>query len=557
VDDLPQFYNLVILRDNFADESDNESVFTQANAITYLNEVVLQLCDTYYDGDDEVLRFLSSLNVPGYVSESLVLDPHTTQQVKRSRLESVSLTKGMIQKGQLIVSRGEMVNDEKFHIVWSLKKEYSSHTTSLGLFWVILGQSVLVGFCLMVLFLFLANYKKHLLRKSKDLMLMLLLMVGSIWIARLSLIFDVFSVYLIPFVIVPILLKNFFDSRVALFNHILNILMLGLIVPNAFEFLFIQLIAGFVGVFHLNNFYKRGSLTATAALVFVMYVVSFTAYSLWQEGNIAKVNFSMYWWFGGNGLLVLISFPAIYIFERLFGYISDLTLIELSNANNPLLLELAEKAPGTFQHSLQVANLSESAAFAVGANPLLLRTGAMYHDIGKMAMPQYFVENQISNINPHDKISFEKSAEIIISHVTRGVEIAKKHNIPPVIIDFIRTHHGTSKAQYFYRMYQQQFPDRETNPEKFTYPGPKPSTRETAILMMADAVEAASRSLRDISEKSIGELIEKIISFQMREGQFEEADITFREIRIIKRIFLRKMLNIYHARIEYPEEKKA
>ena len=291
----------------------------------------------------------------------------------------------------------------------------------------------------------------------------------------------------------------------------------------------------------------------SALFAFLSYSVVYTGISILQEGSIQNIDYLNYAWFAGNALLVLSSYPLIYIFEKLFGFISDATLVELSDTNQPLLRRLAEKAPGTFQHSMQVANLSEEAALAIGANPLLIRTGALYHDIGKMEEPMYFIENLTSSYNPHDNLEFAESARKIIGHVTKGVEMGRKHNLPDIIIDFIRTHHGTSTVQYFYRSYLKKYPEAEVDVAMFSYPGPKPFSKETAILMMADSVEAASRSLKSINKEVLRNLVENIIDYQLKENQFENVDLTIKDINTIKDLFRKRLINIYHARVEYPK----
>ncbi len=557
-DDLPEHYQLVVMQDNFAEELDNSEVFSQLTAYNYLRKNFENFVVNSLKSDSSYLDFFGKLNISNFIVPNLNYDEATTEKIQKSQLEKLSVTKGMVQKGQRIVSRGEMVTVDKFRILFSLKKEFQMGIGSYDFYWLSLGQAMLVAIVLYILYQFLSSYRHYVLLRLGNVVFIMMLLLASLLVTTVVLRFSASVVYLIPYVAIPILLKNFFDTRVAFISHIINIVLLGLLVPNSFEFMFIQFAAGFIGMFYLTNFYRRGSLTATAGVVAGVYALTYTAYSIIQEGSILTIDYSVYLWFVGNSVLLLVAYPAIYIFEKIFGFVSELTLIELGDVNHPLLRELAEKAPGTFQHSLQVANLGESAAFKIEeANPLLIRTGALYHDIGKIAMPHYFVENQISGINPHDDLPFDRSAEIIIGHVNKGIEIAKKHKLPNMVIDFIRTHHGTSKAQYFYRMYQNQFPNKEVDPDKFTYPGPKPYSKETAILMMADAVEAASRSLKEISEQSISELIEKIISFQMKEEQFFESDITFKDITTIKEVFKQKLMNIYHARISYPEEKKS
>jgi putative nucleotidyltransferase with HDIG domain len=331
------------------------------------------------------------------------------------------------------------------------------------------------------------------------------------------------------------------------------VLIVGFWAPNSFEFIFLNLIAGLVAIFSLTNSYRRGILFLTAVLIIASYSVVYFAFSIIQEGNLNSIHFKTFLWFAGNGLLILTSYPLIFIFEKSFKFLSDSTLIELSDTNQPLLRELAEKAPGTFQHSLQVANLAEEAIYRIGGNVLLIRTGALYHDIGKMLNPGYFIENQMTDTNPHDKLEFEESARIIIDHVSKGVEIGRKHRLPEAIIDFITTHHGTTLVQYFYKSSLKKYQADEAHAAKFRYGGPKPFSRETAVLMMADSVEASSRSLKVRNEETLRNLVEQIISYQIEEAQFDNSDITFRDIHRIKQIFLKKLLNIYHVRIEYPE----
>jgi len=334
------------------------------------------------------------------------------------------------------------------------------------------------------------------------------------------------------------------------------VLLVGFFAPNGFEFVFLSFIAGIIAIFSLTNLYRRGKLFLSAGLLILTYSFVYFGLAITQEGNFSGIEYRNFLYFAFNGSLILLAFPLIYIFEKVFGFVSDLTLMELSDSNQKLLRELAEKAPGTFQHSMQVANLAEEAIRKIGGNPLLVRTGAMYHDIGKMNNPVYFIENQRTGFNPHDMHEFDESANIIISHVKDGVELAKKHSLPDQLIEFIRTHHGTTKVQYFYRSYIKKFPDKDVDVNMFTYPGPKPYSKEMAVLMMADSVEAASRSLTDINEEGISNLVDSIISGQMDEDQFDYVDINFKDITEIKTLFKDKLMNIYHARIKYPEKKE-
>jgi len=333
----------------------------------------------------------------------------------------------------------------------------------------------------------------------------------------------------------------------------ITLLLAGFYIPNGYQFILMNFMAGLVGLFSMRSYYKRGILFNTAIFVFLTYALIFILWPLLQDGDLSQIKWVDVLWLAVNGILILTIYPLVFLFERLFGFISDATLFELSDTNQPLLRKLAATAPGTFQHSMQVANLAEEAILRVGGNSLLVRAGAMYHDIGKMDSPEYFIENQNDGINPHENLDFRESAKKIISHVIKGEEIGKRHKLPSQVLDFIRTHHGTSTVQYFYRSYINANPGEEVNMNEFTYPGPRPYSKETSILMMADSVEAASRTLKAYSPESISELVENIIARQTREEQFAETNLTFGDITAIKEIFKNRLSNIYHSRIEYPE----
>lgn len=332
----------------------------------------------------------------------------------------------------------------------------------------------------------------------------------------------------------------------------LTVLILGFIVPNSFEFIFLQIIAGIVTILTISELYKRANLFISVLQITVVYFVSYLAFSIIQEGNAENLNWEKFMYFGMNGAATLFVLPLIYIFEKMFGLVSDESLKELSNTNSKLLRELSEKAPGTFQHSLQVANLAEASAIEINANAMLVRTGALYHDIGKMNNPMFFTENQATNVNPHNELTPKDSAKIIVDHIIKGVELAKKNRLPDRIIDFIRTHHGTSLVYYFYKK-EEELSGGEVDKSHFQYPGPIPFSKETAILMMCDAVEAASKSIKEPTALVFDQLVEKIVNKQMEDGQFMNADITFKELQSIKKVLKKKLKNIYHLRIEYPE----
>ena len=383
---------------------------------------------------------------------------------------------------------------------------------------------------------------------------MLFVITAFVVITTLGLRYELFNVYIVPICLAPIIVRSFFDTRTAFFVHLVIVLLLGFIVPNGFHFIFLQLVAGMMGIYGFSNFRNRSQLFLTTFIIALSYAVCYIALNIIIEGGFSEIDWLSIGYLGISALLTLLAYPLIYAFEKVFSFISDVTLLELADTNNKLLRELSRKAPGTFQHSLQVANLAETATSIIGGNTLLIRTAALYHDIGKMEAPMYFIENQSTGLNPHDELSYEESAQIIINHVTKGIEIAKKNGVPDKIIDFIRTHHGTTKTAYFFKMYMKENPDENEQDvvDMFTYPGPIPFSKESAALMMADSVEAASRSLKEPNVESIEKLVESIITNQIKEGQFENADITLRDIRLIKKMFKKMLMNIYHVRIEYP-----
>jgi putative nucleotidyltransferase with HDIG domain len=546
-----------VIKGNISEEVELEDMFTTRSAYEYLKMNLNQyLTDnsTYYT--KRYRSFFKQFDLNTFIKVNVNYDESKSMKAQKEIIDKISLTHGMIQKGQLVISNGEVVTNEKFRILESLKMEYEQQIGFMTDQLVKLGKSILVFLSMLVMFLFLYNFRKEVLNDTKKTGFILFLFVLIILIASLITRLNLVNIYVIPFVILPIILKTFYDERLALFIHFIAILLIGFFAPNSFEFVFLTSIAGMVAIFSLTNLYRRSKLVITALLVFITYCALYLGIMIVKEGNVTNMtseDLTIFAWFGINGILILIAYPLMYIFEKTFGFLSDATLFELSDTNQPLLRKLAETAPGTFQHSLQVANLAEEATIKVGGNPLLVRTAALYHDIGKMAKPIYYIENLSSDINPHDNLEFEESAKIIISHVENGVEMARKYNLPQAIVDFIRTHHGTTTVQYFYRSYIKKYPEEEVDVRKFSYPGPKPFSKETAIMMMADAVEAASRSLKTINEKTLEKTVDNIISYQQKEEQYNNANITFRDITTIKEVFIKRLKNIYHARIVYPQ----
>lgn len=488
------------------------------------------------------------------LQRNIAYDEETNRLMKEEALSQISLAQGMVQIGERVIAKGELINDRKYQLIESLKREYEAQLgDNSQVYWILLGQVVLVSLLILSFALFLLSYKPEILRNELKTLFLLVLMVLFVFASKMAINIENVNLYLVPFCMLPLLIRTFFNLRIALFAHMVTILLVGFIAPNPYEFIIIQMMAGMLTLFSIINLRNRSHLFLSSLVIFGVYSLVYLSIGLIQEGSFEETNWKFLGWFFGSAMLTLFTYPLVYIFEKIFGFVSDVTLLELADTNSKLLRKLNLKAPGTFQHSLQVSNLAEEAIRNIGGNALLVRTGALYHDIGKMNMPNYFIENQNSDYNPHEELEPEESAEIIIEHVIRGIELARRYKLPDIIIDFIRTHHGTSKTNYFYHQYKQQNPDEEIDETKFRYPGPTPYSKETAVLMMADSVEAASRSLPKYDGQRIENLVDGIIDTQTAEGQFLNADITFKDITEIKKIFKKKLMSIYHVRVEYPE----
>ena len=506
---------------------------------------------------DFAKEILSNFPYEKFIEANLIYDVETSEKNHKKLLNNVSLFKGMVQQGEKIISKGELVTDGNFQIIWSLKKEYEKELgDSRSWYLVLFGQSMLVALTVIMLYFFLLFYRPELVNRVRHITFLLFLLVLFVVLAGVAVKVDKVSMYVIPFVLIPIFVRTFFDARLALFTHFTAILLVGFFAPNPFEFVFMNFLAGFVAVYTLTNLYHRRKLFLASALVTLTFCFVFVGLNVVKEGNLSNIEWNQMIWFLGSGLLILAAFPLVYVFEKVFNFLSDATLMELSDTNQPLLRRLAQEAPGTFQHSLQVANIAEEAVRLVGGNPLLVRTGALYHDIGKLTNPEYFIENKVGDYNPHDNLTSLESCKFIIKHVNDGLALAKKHKLPVPIKDFIRTHHGDSKVQYFLRTYRNENPEIEINENDFAYSGPKPTSKEQAILMMADAIEASSRTLKSYTHQSIEGLVNSIINYQKSEHQFDDAEITFGDISKVKVLFTKKIINIYHARVEYPEDNK-
>ncbi len=471
----------------------------------------------------------------------------------QSKFDQISYTRGRVSKDSKIIARGEIIEGERLRILKSLKHEYESQSLeSSALVIVITGYTFLVGLSLLMLLLFVRQYRPEIYDNNNKITFIFFNILFLVFLTLLVLKLDADYIYIVPLCILPLTLKAFFDARLGLFTHMITVLILGLIVPDSYEYMFLQVIVGIVTILTVSELYKRANLFISVVQITVVYIFAYFAFNMIKEGSISDINYNNFIYFILSGVGLLFVQPLIYAYEKIFGLISDLSLLELSDTNSKLLKELANIAPGTFHHSLNVANLAEAAANEIGANSLLIRVGALYHDIGKMKNPIYFTENQTTSVSPHDELSPRESAEVIINHRLEGIEIAKRRNLPDRIIDFIRTHHGTSTVYYFYAK-QKEEDEGNVNEEEFRYPGPIPFSKETAILMMCDAVEAASKSLKEPTSKLIDDFVEKIINKQILEDQFINANITFKEIQSIKKILKSKLNNIYHLRIEYPD----
>ncbi|VXB02194.1 HD family phosphohydrolase [Maribacter litoralis] len=486
------------------------------------------------------------------IEPNVSFDNNLTQKARAEALSKLSYTRGTVDQGRLIIAKGEVVEAENLKILESLKSEYESELwTATNYYFILIGYTVLVALVLIMLFLFLKKYRRTVYDNNVKVTFIFFNILLMVFITTMVIKYNDQLVFVVPLCILPLILKTFFDARLGLFVHVLTILILGFVVPNSFEYIFLQIITGIVTILTVSELYKRANLFVSVGQITLIYIIGYLAFHTIHEGDLSDIEWYTLGLFFLNGMITLFVQPLIYIYEKLFGLVSDVSLLELSDTNSKLLKELSNKAPGTFHHSLQVANLAEAAANEIGANAMLVRVGALYHDIGKMNDPTYFTENQITNVNPHDELTPKDSARIIIDHVIKGIEIARKNNVPDRVIDFIRSHHGTTLVFYFYK--KQKELDGHVNEEDFRYPGPLPFSRETAILMMADSVEAASKSLKNPTFLIIDEFVDKIISGQMKANQFLNADITFKEIETIKKIFKQKLINIYHLRVEYPE----
>jgi putative nucleotidyltransferase with HDIG domain len=521
-------FSRVVQRDELEDLSQRET-----QAIPELENIFIQIIATV-------------------VKPNLTFNTSLTEASVQELLADINPNIGVVEKGARIIAKGEVVEGEKYEKLNSLRDQFQSQVWSKSNYnWLVFGYTMLVSLVFVMLILFLRKYRPEIYEHNTKVSFIFINMLLMIFVTTLVIKLDAAYVYLIPLCVLPIVLKSFFDARLGLFAHVLTLLLLGFVVPNSFEFIFLQIIAGIVTILTVSELSKRANLFISVGQITGIYILGYLAFFIVQEGSLERIALENFAYFLICGLITLFAFPLIYAYERLFGLVSEVSLLELSNTNTPLLKELSNKAPGTFHHSLNVANLAEAAAQEIGADSMLVRVGALYHDIGKMNNPTNFTENQVHSINTLNDLEPTESAKIIIGHVIKGIELARKYKLPERIIDFIRTHHGTNLVYFFYK--KEMAEQGSAQEQDFRYPGPKPFSKETAILMMADSVEAASKSLKEPTSAKINDFVESIVDMHMEQGQFDNANITFKEIGQIKKVLKKKLTNMYHLRVAYPE----
>ncbi len=546
---LPVNFNEIkkisIIRNNSEFQVDKDEVFPINNLSYFLNEKLKFTEFEIYKNSLYNLFF-------EIISPNLIKNEKFTLQSLNESLSSLSITRDIVVEGSLIISKGELIEGEKYQKLLSLKNEYSSEVfNDNNFYWILFGYLLLIIISISLLFVFLNKYYNSIYKNNRELTFVIFNIVLMIFLSTRVLNFNPNYIYAVPICILPLIIKAFFDSRLGLFAHFITILLLGFLVPNSFEFIFLQFLVGLVSVLSVSELYKRANLFISVFQIVFVYIICYTAFHITREGNLSGFSFLTIGLFIINGLATLFVQPLIYLYEKIFKLVSDVSLLELSDTNSKLLRQLSDKAPGTFHHSLQVANLAEASAIEIKANVLLTRVGALYHDIGKMNNPTYFSENQITKTSPHKRISPVESAKIIINHVNDGIQIAKKNNLPKRVINFIETHHGNSKVYFFYKKEEQR--NGFANENDFSYNGPKPFSKETAILMMADSVEAGSKSIKDPTIEVLKSFVNQIIDSQMFEKQFSNSNITLAEIEKVKEVLINKLINTYHLRVKYPK----
>ncbi|UZJ66567.1 HDIG domain-containing protein [Sphingobacterium sp. KU25419] len=543
-------YNFTLIQDKVATQKNTADCYTIESSYEYANSVLNNSSKIVYK------KWLLE-TLKNYITLNYVYNDQQTERLEQTALANISSTRGVVQKGELIAEKDKIISNETYQKLESLRKIYEDEGKISGnQTYVTLGQFLIISLALSILLVFLYLFRKDIYYNNRLLSIIMIVIIGMLAALSWAIKIKIPNLYYIPFCSVPIIIRILFDSRVALNIHLLMVLLAALFVPNSYEFVFLQFMAGIVAIYSIKTLVKREQFFISSAIILATYLIAYFGLLLTRNGSLSTINIMDVIPFVVSVMITLMAYPLVYAFEKLFGIVSDLTLMELTNSNSKLLRELSFKAPGTFQHSLQVANLAEAAIYRIGGNPLLVRAGALYHDIGKITNPQFFIENQKTEKNPHDELSPEQSAQIIISHVIKGVEIAKRNQLPDVIIDFIKTHHGTTKVDYFYNLFIKNNPDKLVDESLYQYPGPIPYSKETAVLMMADSVEAASRALKEHTEESINTLVDKIIEHKLKLNQFANSNITLKEITESSNIFKAMLKSIYHVRVDYDLSKK-
>jgi putative nucleotidyltransferase with HDIG domain len=558
---LNKIYEHGVLPPNYKHQGNDEILLIQKNieyplSIEQLfkSDILFERLTQWFEGSnyEDYFNVFNDLFFE-LITPNVSLDTVFYQDAVNEALQNISLSRGVVSSGELIIAEGEVVDESHFEALTSLRREFSMlESDDESSVWILIGYSILIFLTFSLLLLFLHKYRLAIYKNNRKLTFIFFNIVFVILVTTILMGYNTVLVFAAPLCILPLIIKTFFDARLGLFAHLLTVLLIGFIVPNSFEFVFLQIVAGIVTIQSIDQLYRRANLFISVGQIVLVYLIAYIAFTIIQEGTFLKIDLITIGLFMLNGLLMLFVQPLIYIYEKLFGLISDVSLLELSDTNSKLLKELSDQAPGTFHHSLQVANLAEAAANEIGANTLLVRVGALYHDIGKLKQPKYFSENQIASESPHNALTPKQSAQIIINHVLDGIAIAQKNKLPDRVIDFIRTHHGDSTVYYFYKKQLELDPDN-THIEDFQYTGPRPFSKETAILMMADAVEAASKSLKSPNIEQLEHFIEKIVTSKMNALQFNNSNITLSEIETVKKVLLQKLINVYQLRIEYPE----
>ena len=551
MDQAQSQYNFTLIHDNVAQQKNTADIFTIESANHYIENNLSR-----NNKIDRKNWFAETLK--NYITINYIFNENLSNKAEQNALSNISTTRGMVQKGELIAEKDKIINNDTYQKLASLRKVFEDEARISGnQGYVLLGQFVVISMCISLLMVFLYFFRETIFNSNRLLSIILIVIVCMLGVLSWAISMKIPNLYFIPYCSVPIIFRVLFDTRVALNIHLLMVLLSALFVPNSFEFVFLQFMTGMVAIYSIRTLVKREQFLVSSLIILATYIIAYVGLVLTRNGSLSSIYWTDIIPFIVSVGLTLLAYPLIYAFERLFGIVSDLTLMELTNSNSRLLRELSLKAPGTFQHSLQVANLAEAAIYKIGGNPLLIRAGALYHDIGKMSNPLFFIENQKTDSNPHSELTPEQSAQIIISHVHKGVEMAKKNQLPEILLDFIRTHHGTTRVDYFYNIALQNNPDKLIDESIFRYPGPIPFSKETAVLMIADSVEAASRALKEPTEDSINTLVDKIVDYKITQRQFVNSDITMRDITEVSDIFKAMLKSIYHVRIDYDVSKKS